>query len=913
AGERRGADELADDGTWSSYAQFRRLFEAAGQVLGGQRRLADVGLGAWDFGPKSNPEWLEMLQALGSPGVVLANSDAYEGMWPLLRVEAEEIGPTEWVMRQSFKEGFEPFKEFCWFFSGLHAVTPKMFGFPTGDVVEEQCQCDGAPACLFRIRWEAIDEPLRQAEESKRRVQMLEGRLEALQRTVGDIVAGEELGVVLTRITASAARAVPAPAYVLALEALNSAAQRVYAVGLDEAHAARIADELLRDDGGPQANRLTVDIVSKRRSYGRLAAISLEDHQFLPQESVILEGYGRLAAAALDSATALGDARVLLELSTSLAEIVSTDELAAKIAKAAVAVVDCDRAVVVLVDPETSTARITATSGYPHELDAWLRTLRLATPPLVGATTSHTLGRYDLATEDGPVDMPASTGSVASTTVAIVLSGEAIGWVTAGVTSRPERLLVTDVEDTLRGLAGQAATAISNSRLLDQIRHQALHDALTGLPNRTLILDRVGQMLSRARRQRLPAAAMFIDLDGFKNVNDTLGHGAGDQLLQAVAARLATTLRDSDTIGRLGGDEFVVLVEGPSLNAGPELVAQRLLDVLREPFNLQGRTGPPLAVTASIGIAVGDRPTPDELLRDADVALYQAKAAGKDCFAVFAPEMQTAVHERLALETDMRGALAAEEFFLVYQPIFDLRTSLITGVEALLRWRHPVRGVVQPDGFIPVLEETGMIIDIGRWVLQDACRQAAVWHAQGHQLNVSINVSARQLEDDRFVDDVRDALVSNRLDPAHIIIEITETTIMRDAEATAARLKAIKALGVRIAIDDFGTGYSSLAYLRRFPVDTLKIDRSFITAIAESPEAGALIHTLVQLGKTLGLETLAEGIEEADQCSQLQREQCDSGQGFLFSRPLEIAALGEFLDAQAAAPDWPEPLASTSR
>jgi diguanylate cyclase (GGDEF)-like protein len=477
--------------------------------------------------------------------------------------------------------------------------------------------------------------------------------------------------------------------------------------------------------------------------------------------------------------------------------------------------------------------------------------------------------------------------------VPITGNGELIGWLSASVTHSPERLERDDtVADRLRGLAALAATAVRNARLIDQIRHQALHDALTGLPNRALVLDRVEQMVARARRQFKIPSVLFIDLDGFKEINDTLGHSAGDQLLRAVAARLAAVLRRSETIGRLGGDEFVVLTEGDSNGPAPELVAERLLEVLREPFELPETT---VAVTASIGIAVGDRSWPGELLRDADIALYQAKAAGKNRHVVFAPEMHTAVLDHRQLELDLRDAVDLEQFFLVYQPICSLETRAVTGVEALLRWRHPLRGVVHPDFFIPLLEETGMIVEVGRWVLRTACAQAAAWCRNGHVLDLSVNVSAKQLDHDGFAMELRDALADSGLDAHALILEITESVAMRDTEGTAARLAQFKAMGVRVAIDDFGTGYSSLAHLRRFPVDALKIDRSFIAGISESAETEALVHMLVQLGKTLNIETVAEGIEEYEQFSHLRREHCDSGQGFLIAEPLDAADVESFL------------------
>ena len=431
----------------------------------------------------------------------------------------------------------------------------------------------------------------------------------------------------------------------------------------------------------------------------------------------------------------------------------------------------------------------------------------------------------------------------------------------------------------------------------DELRHRALHDSLTGLPNRALILDRAEQMLLRGRRQHHGVAALFIDLDHFKDINDGLGHAAGDQLLNAVATRLTSTLREQDTVGRLGGDEFVALVEDGSLDTGAATVAQRLLDVLREPFLLQTIEGRPTAytVTASIGVAEGDRPRAKDLLRDADLALYESKAAGRNCYAVFETRMHTAVQERLSLEADLRCALDAGQFFLDYQPTFNLYDASTVGVEALLRWHHPTRGVVAPLDFLSTLEDSGMILPVGRWVLHDACRQGARWQEQGLPLTVSVNVSARQLEAKSFLADVASALSASGLTPSALVIEITESILMRDAPATVTRLKALKAAGVRIAIDDFGTGYSSLAYLRQFAVDVLKIDRSFVTAAAESHDGEALLHTLLQLGKSLGLQTVAEGIETTAQLDQLQRQDCDTGQGFLIAKPMSPGAITSYV------------------
>jgi diguanylate cyclase (GGDEF)-like protein len=436
------------------------------------------------------------------------------------------------------------------------------------------------------------------------------------------------------------------------------------------------------------------------------------------------------------------------------------------------------------------------------------------------------------------------------------------------------------------------------ARRQEELAFMATHDVLTGLPNRTLILDRGEQALVRARRRQAPVAALFIDVDNFKSINDTLGHDAGDEFLRALATRLDGVIRDTDALGRLGGDEFVVIAEELSPAAGPDLIAQRLLEALKEPFKLAGEGGAELTATVSIGIAMGEQASAEELLRDADIAMYRAKWDGKNRYVLFESGMQDAAQLHMELEMDLRDALQRREFFLVYQPTFDLRDMRLTGVEALVRWKHPTRGVVQPNDFIPLLEESGLVVEVGKWILQEACRQGARWREGGHVVNMAVNVSGRQLDSDEFVTDVGDALAQSGLDAHALTLEITETALMRNVEATARRLTAIKELGVRIAIDDFGTGYSSLAHLQRFPVDALKIDRSFISRLTMNPEGETLIHTLVQLGKALSIETLAEGIEQRQELSLLREEECDSGQGFLFARPLEAPEAEAFLD------DW---------
>jgi len=427
-----------------------------------------------------------------------------------------------------------------------------------------------------------------------------------------------------------------------------------------------------------------------------------------------------------------------------------------------------------------------------------------------------------------------------------------------------------------------------------ELRRQARHDELTGLPNRWLILDRADQLLARSRRRASIATALFVDLDNFKDVNDTLGHAVGDELLKAVADRLQDSVREGDTVGRLGGDEFVVLLEDDRLPSRGGLVAARILEALRAPFRIASQHHP-LSITASIGIAMGDRKSAGDLLKDSDVALYRAKSLGKARYVVFESGMGSSVQEQVQLKVDLQLAHTQGQFFLVYQPIMDLVTLEIVGAEALLRWQHPTRGVVAPLEFIPSLESTGLIVEVGRWVLGEACRQAAVWQRQGLELTMNCNISARQLESDDLVQDLQAALQSNRLPPSSLVLEITESTVMKDVTGTVRRLNAFKALGVGVAIDDFGTGYSSLSYIHRFPVDVLKIDRSFVSVIDDTSSASMLVQVIVQLGSELGLEVVAEGIETVPEYEKLLAMTCKSGQGFLFAKPLDPGTFETFV------------------
>jgi diguanylate cyclase (GGDEF)-like protein len=464
-----------------------------------------------------------------------------------------------------------------------------------------------------------------------------------------------------------------------------------------------------------------------------------------------------------------------------------------------------------------------------------------------------------------------------------------------GVAStEPGRLFGARDQQVLISLAEHASLALNHARAVEEAVHEALHDSLTGLPNRSLFLDRMRHALARAERESEPVAVLFCDLDGFKTVNDSLGHRTGDRLLVMVAERLAERLQPDDTIARLGGDEFAVLLEELREPGDAARAAQRLLDALEAPFELRDRE---FYVSVSIGIATG-KDDAETLLRDADLAMYRAKSRGKGRYAVFEPGMHTAIVERLELEVDLKRALEREELAVVYQPIFSLVSGSVTGVEALVRWHHPTRGIVMPESFIPLAEESGMIGELGRWVLRKACHQGALWRAKypGHPgLGIGVNVSVAQLREPGLVREVSDALAESQLDATGLTLEITETALMESFDEAIEEVDALKALGVDLAIDDFGTGYSSLRYLRRLPLDVMKIEKSFVDGIDRPGEEPDLLRAIIDLANIFGLRVVAEGIERPEQRERLLELGCELGQGHLLAEPLDAAGTDALL------------------
>jgi diguanylate cyclase (GGDEF)-like protein/PAS domain S-box-containing protein len=475
-----------------------------------------------------------------------------------------------------------------------------------------------------------------------------------------------------------------------------------------------------------------------------------------------------------------------------------------------------------------------------------------------------------------------------------------------------ESIVSSLIEDpTVGGLVLNTRDVTDRKKLEEELAHQAFHDSLTGLSNRAVFRDRVDHALARSARDDSSLTVLLLDLDGFKMVNDSLGHDAGDELLVAVGARIEACGRASDTVARLGGDEFAILLEDAADKARATAVADRVLGELGAPFDVRGRE---VFVRASIGIAFGGgaETTTDELIRNADTAMYAAKAGGKGRYELFQPAMHVRALLQFEVQADLQRALDRGEFEVHYQPIVDFATGTATGMEALVRWLHPTRGLLPPIEFISVAEESGLIVPLGKWVLAEACRQTAAWRAEypeASRLTVSVNLSTRQLLEPDLVPQVREVLEETGLDPTALVLEITEGSLMQDAGTTAVKLHHLKELGVRLAIDDFGTGSSSLAYLRQFPIDLLKIDKSFVDQVATVESEGpALVRAIIELAQTFRLQTIAEGIEESEQLEELRLAGCQSGQGYLFARPLPSQEMEAYFrrDSQMRAAAPPE-------
>jgi diguanylate cyclase (GGDEF)-like protein len=671
-------------------------------------------------------------------------------------------------------------------------------------------------------------------------------------------------------------------------------------LGDEEAHAvaAPLEDDDPRSLIVARAEAFTDEEVDLVRGLARVVAVALRTLSLVSAERT-------LRADSEDQATendhlliALRDRQALLErLAAIQRSIVAQHELHEifeQVIQAARDLLGDDAGVVRMRDLTGGGTAVAASLGVGKEFLAARN--RTNTPGLgTRAIAERALVVFDKHSDTFVRHVPgewATEGLRAGMAAPVFERGEVVG--ALGTASRdPNRAYSMRDQQVMLALAEHTSLALNHARALEDVVHQAFHDSLTGMPNRALFMDRIAHALARAGSST-PVGVLVVDLDDFKTINDSLGHGVGDTLLVQVAERLAGCLRRSDTIARLGGDEFAVLLEDVSDADGAALWADRILETLGSPFSVADRQ---VSVNGSIGIALGAGEA-ETLLRDADLAMYRAKADGKGRYEAFEPGMHTEIMERLELEVELKGAIERGELALVYQPIFSLRSGVIAGLEALVRWRHPTRGLVPPDRFIPLAERSGRIDDVGRWVLAAACHQGALWRAKYPALpgiQVGVNISAAQLQAPELVQTVAGALETARLDPEGLTLEITETALMDDFDAAVRRLGELKDLGIEIAVDDFGTGHSSLRYLQRLPIDNLKIAKPFVDEIASSESKPPILRAVLDIADVFNLRPVAEGIERAEQAQQLLELGCELGQGHHLSMPVPPAQADDLI------------------
>ncbi len=793
-------------------------------------------------------------------------------------------------------------------------------------------------------------------------IQQLTERLQDVYGTAADLLATDDLDSVLSNVTRRAAHAVNAPRYLLAVQLSPDAPISLHHHGFTQQEAEGIALEILQPNPDTKrGSRLIADVSSKRQHYGRIAAIYPEGVQFLEQEREALSVYANYAATALDMVTALDDARksnatssALLEFSRNLAKATTTYEVAKELSLTVPRVIGCDTSSVLLWDESSqslhSIKRITpygqlagydesagmtdlprdsfdtgdgnyADSGIAggNEVDLQAGTTNQetvnddmtlgdiltipmsASPAIEQLISSRNIIIVNSDTTDNYVREILKSYEIKSTLMAPIFTAtKFLGIVTANFKSDidPNLLNSRELRERIIGLSDQAAVSLENANLLQQVSHMAWHDALTGLPNRRLLEDRADQAIVQASRSGETLCMFFVDLDHFKEVNDVLGHASGDELIREVAARLTRAVRQQDTVARLGGDEFAILLPGLSDNNAIEALANRMLLSLSKPFMLYGQEA---YVTGSIGIAIYPRDgnTYDELLSRADAAMYRSKGMGRNTFQIFdIATDQTGSSDTIQLERDLHKALENKQMFILYQPFIDLETAKVVGVESLVRWRHPTRGLLEPAAFIEMAEETDLIVDIDSWVVNETCKQARRWQDMGiPPLQLAINVSTRDLLSEEYVDNLLQAIEENDLNPSLIELELTERVVFDDSPAMRTNIDRLQKAGIRFSVDDFGTGASGMDRFGTFPISTLKIDRSFVQVLGPDDQSQTIIHAITGMAKDLGMSCVAEGVETSTQSRVLLQRGCTTAQGFFFSPPLMPADVERMLTA----------------
>jgi diguanylate cyclase (GGDEF)-like protein len=930
AGETRPMSELLDEGRWSSYGQKLRLFDAAISVLGDPDTPKLVGETVLE--QQTGTAIRLMLRALGSPASVCRSvAKASAKFSTNYTCEAVSVGREGAVISNRLHEGYEPNIIDCKYTTGLLSQIPALFGLEPAIVEHEECQVWGAPACIYTLKWRARRRlPWKRRRNKvaylKEELRLLAERHEELQSTIVDLVSPADVDVVLQRITRRAADAVRAQRFLLAL-AGDTGGVSAHHDGLSAEEALRLAAEVLvdePDDGG--GSRLIVDVASSRRFYGRLVAFYEFEHIFFPEERRLFATYARQAAVALDAATALEEARrrgatasTLLELARQLAQATSTDEVAQRLAEAVPTVIGANRATVLLWDAKHGELRVRARASSDDFNPSGLArdVVSLADTPALGEMLRTRRPQHIRRDTDDPYLRERLIAGNTEDILAVPIQsgGEMLGAIAAirGVGS-PALLDQNSLADRLTGMADQAALAFEKVRLLEQereavrrlrrdeqrIKELAYQDALTELPNGRHFSEALEACLAQARVQGRQIALLFCDLDRFKNVNDSMGHSKGDELLKVAAARLQACVRDTDTLARLGGDEFTLLLDGIAGPEDAETIAERVVGAFRDPFNLDGQE---LFLSASVGVALypDDGQDAQTLLKNADTAMYGAKLAGRNNQLRYAPAMNARSRQLLELEADLHEAVRKGQLVAHFQPQVAAGTGEVVAVEALVRWNHPRRGLLGPAEFIGLAEERGLIGAVDACVLFEAAAQCKRWEDAGlPPVRVGVNLSAHQFRGSNLVDLVSRVLRETGANPELLELELTETAAMQEPERVAEILSQLRQLGVGLALDDFGTGYSSWTHLKHFPVGRLKIDRSFVSGLPEDRYDAAIVSATIERAHLMGMGVTAEGVETCAQAEFLMAHGCDLLQGFLYSEPRTSDDMTKVLEIAAA-------------
>ena len=905
AGEARPPSVLEDDRTWSSVEQLDRLATAAAEVCQDHDigRLAGEELVRWhrELG------LTDFVAAAGSPGQgLLTTVDFASKMTLVASIRALRYDDCSFSGEIRWRPGHRPLAFLCSAAAAYWTAVPGLYG-ATGVAVHRECQARGDGRCLVDVMWDHPVAPDSAPDPaSLERSQSFIERFEELQTLAAELAMAGDVATVLDRIVARAGMAIMAPRFLLAVSD-DSGASRVYQHGFRHGNEAQAcARRLLVDPGdSTHGEALVVRVANGSDDRGILAAVFAEGSTVTEFDRRLLSAYATHAWAALQSADNLERARrdrdtaqALLGLARELGTVANSSEVAHRLATAVIPVCGSKGASVWLWDEVEDVLRLTEAvpdRALPGEMAVIARD---AVPEFVRYLDRPEPQVLDCELETGPAgDVMRIWGLRRCAVVPIVSRGRFLGIVSADFPDGriPER---TDLLGRLSGLADHAARALDNAHLLEQVRRQALLDSLTGLPNRALIEDRAVQALRRVRRTSGGAGVLFIDLDRFKQVNDSLGHSAGDDLIVEVGRRLSGMVRESDSVARLGGDEFLILLPDADTSA-VAAVADKVGGAMREPFVIADRH---LYVTASIGAACypahgRDYPT---LLRLADAAMYRAKAGGRSMFVMHEPEAHRS-YPQLDLETSLHGALERGEIEVVYQPQLEVHSGAVVGVEALMRWNHSTRGQLGPDAFLDVAEESGVITELDRWVREVAVDAVSgLTGTDGEGLRLALNLSTRDLRRAELPTEISELIRRSGFEPGRLELEVTDRVVM-DEEELPRVLAALKSLGVRLAIDDFGTGTSVISRLRRCPVDTLKIDRSFVSEISRTSTEARVVTALTLMARGLGMTVVAEGVETRDQLALLRELGCDLVQGFYVGRPMTAADLRALLTEQRVA------------